>query len=603
MGVQTFPGSVTFSGLDNLTSVIAIPSCSDDSDCPSQTSCLSSGTCGDFVPTPIDDLIRVISDPNFLPTLKDGTKYLKAISIFRNRLESKGTTLFRMLKLLVRGILRDTDQKDFLLESSDIALAAKRIDSNQDVQFSFGSSGSKVFVPLQALQFQRAVAVFSSFQFNPLLSPSAQVLANVTSLEFLDDQFGRIDIRNSPKEINISIPFDGDSKDLACIYWSETESKWSTDGCKPIINVGSIDCLCNHLTNFSLGKPNVQPAATVAQPTNYTPIIIGVVVGGVVLLGIIAIIIFVVISKRNSRKKSRRHAEEYSVELKMEDKADINSSEIKVENKLGSGANSAVYLASYGLSQVAVKIPLRGNKLSKEISIIKSLKHPNVVQYLGSYISEEKEICMVMEYMESGTLLDLVRNQNPSQFVLLSLISDVSAGMRYLDECNVIHSDLSSRNVLLKPFESGFVAKIGDFGMATRRKESSHPETSNLPVRWTAPEVLKDPTKISNKSDVWMFGVVLYEMFEKGIVPYGDLSNEQVSKLVISSGNGLKSSEWPQKIESLALSCLSSDPSKRPSFEEIVKITSNLVQKNERGKSVMIEADIYAGGLQSSSAV
>eukprot|EP01117_Protostelium_nocturnum_P006910 TRINITY_DN247_c0_g1_i2.p1 TRINITY_DN247_c0_g1~~TRINITY_DN247_c0_g1_i2.p1 ORF type:complete len:293 (+),score=79.66 TRINITY_DN247_c0_g1_i2:949-1827(+) len=265
----------------------------------------------------------------------------------------------------------------------------------------------------------------------------------------------------------------------------------------------------------------------------------------------------------------------------------LSENQIQLGSLLGSGAYSQVYKGKYSANEVAVKQPLRGHRLDRECSIMKRLHHPHLIQYLGAYRNQNSEVCMVMEFMECGTLLDASRSGGQTDATYLSIAYQVASAMRYLEEMQIVHCDLSARNILLRPSDFAvFTAKISDFGMARSISEmSANPLPVNLlPVRWTSPEILEDVTKATYASDVWSFGVVLWEMFNNGLIPYGDMDNEQVSRQVKKVGSSLVSSKskWPEVVEEIAKSCFEVNPGNRPNFAKIASLLSVYEKQNAK---------------------
>lgn len=177
-----------------------------------------------------------------------------------------------------------------------------------------------------------------------------------------------------------------------------------------------------------------------------------------------------------------------------------------------------------------------------EAILMKSLHHENLVNLLG-VVRKEGQIYLVTEYMSKGSLVDYLRSRGRLHVTKKDQINfayHTSAGMEYLERMHVVHRDLAARNVLIA--EDG-VAKVSDFGLA-RNKEIKM-ESSKLPIKWTAPEALKRNVinriyvsisfKIinklqifSNKSDMWSFGILLWEIYSFGRVPYPRIVSSKI---------------------------------------------------------------------------
>jgi serine/threonine protein kinase len=225
---------------------------------------------------------------------------------------------------------------------------------------------------------------------------------------------------------------------------------------------------------------------------------------------------------------------------------------------------------------VAVKLMKEGTMSEadfvREAKVMTRLKHPNLVQLFGLCI-EHRPICIVTEYMKHGSLLSFLRKnsttlkQNVLQ--LLHFCSQVCEGMTYLEQKNYIHRDLAARNCLVG---EGSVVKVADFGL-TRFVSDSNEYTSSsgtkFPIKWAPPEVLWF-TKFSSKSDVWAFGVLMWEVFTCGQMPYGKCSNSQVVDL-IREGKRLERPRLASKdVFDFMIACWEELPEDRPSFSVLL---------------------------------
>ncbi|VDM25993.1 unnamed protein product [Toxocara canis] len=186
---------------------------------------------------------------------------------------------------------------------------------------------------------------------------------------------------------------------------------------------------------------------------------------------------------------------------------------------------------------VGDKDQLREAMLSmiREGKVMSFYNHENVVQFFG-VACNHPPVAIVMEYCPGGSL-DAHLNAQKANIVLgerITFCLEAAQGMRYLHSQNCIHRDLAARNCLIA---ADGVIKISDFGLckveeATRGADD---HLTNVPVRWMAPETLVKPPKFSKKSDVWAYGVLLYEIFNLGVKPWPD---EEVKKIATNIRHG-----------------------------------------------------------------
>jgi serine/threonine protein kinase len=148
-----------------------------------------------------------------------------------------------------------------------------------------------------------------------------------------------------------------------------------------------------------------------------------------------------------------------------------------------------------------------------------------------------------------------------------------AAGMKYLEEKKVIHRDLAARNLLTTHGDAYHksIVKIADFGLS-RATEGGfyHSENQTIPFKWTAPEVIKHGT-FSSSSDVWSFGVTLWEIFSYGELPYPFMGNKEATDAVAQGYRLPSPSGCPQDVYQVMLSCWKERAEDRPSFEVLKK--------------------------------
>uniref|UniRef100_A0A7N6C1Z1 Tyrosine-protein kinase n=1 Tax=Anabas testudineus TaxID=64144 RepID=A0A7N6C1Z1_ANATE len=223
----------------------------------------------------------------------------------------------------------------------------------------------------------------------------------------------------------------------------------------------------------------------------------------------------------------------------------------------------------------------------REIEILKSLQHENIVKYKGvCYSAGRRNLRLIMEYLPFGSLRDyLMKNRERIDHKkLVHYTSQIAKGMEYLSSKRYIHRDLATRNILV---ESELRVKIGDFGLTKVLPQDKEyymvKEPGESPIFWYAPESLTE-SKFSVASDVWSFGVVLYELFthsDKNSSPpavfMSMMGNDKQGQLIVyhliellKSGSRLPQPlDCPTEIHEIMEECWHNDPSLRPSFKEL----------------------------------
>uniref|UniRef100_A0A8C2CL62 Tyrosine-protein kinase n=1 Tax=Cyprinus carpio TaxID=7962 RepID=A0A8C2CL62_CYPCA len=218
------------------------------------------------------------------------------------------------------------------------------------------------------------------------------------------------------------------------------------------------------------------------------------------------------------------------------DKWEINPSELTFMKELGSGQFGVVRLGKWRAQhKVAIKTIREGamseDDFIEEAKIMMNLSHRNLVQLYG-VCTQQKPIYLVTEFMELGCLLNYLRQRRGTlgSQDLLGICHDVSQGMQHLEQNGFIHRDLAARNCLVN---SSLVVKVSDFGMTRYVLDDQYWSSSGakFPVKWSAPEVFNF-CKYSSKSDVWSFGVLMWEVFTEGKMPFEHNQNHEVVMMV-----------------------------------------------------------------------
>ncbi|KAK7867902.1 hypothetical protein R5R35_002825 [Gryllus longicercus] len=246
----------------------------------------------------------------------------------------------------------------------------------------------------------------------------------------------------------------------------------------------------------------------------------------------------------------------------------IRTDELELKESIGKGEFGDVMLGIHKGEKVAVKMlkdsSEAAQKVLAEASLMTSLRHQNLVQLLG-LVFNNKLIYLVTEYLSKGSLVDYLRSRGRLHVTKKDQINfafDTCSGMEYLESRKVVHRDLAARNVLIS--EEG-VAKVSDFGLA--RDENFSLEGGKLPIKWTAPEALKQG-KFSNKSDMWSFGILLWEIYSFGRVPYPRIPLADVVKHVEKGYKMEAPDGCPVEVYDIMKQAWDLLPDKRPTFRD-----------------------------------
>ncbi|PAV72526.1 hypothetical protein WR25_25222 isoform G [Diploscapter pachys] len=273
--------------------------------------------------------------------------------------------------------------------------------------------------------------------------------------------------------------------------------------------------------------------------------------------------------------KKERMPLAFSLSPTQPDEWEVNRSEILMHNKLGSGQYGDVY-SGYWRSRdmtVAVKTlkeeAMALHDFLAEAAIMKDLHHKNLVQLLG-VCTREAPFYIITEYMCHGNLLDYLRKSDRTRLppaILMYMATQISAGMAYLESRNFIHRDLAARNCLVS---SDNVVKVADFGLARFMREDTYTahQGAKFPIKWTSPEGLAFNT-FSTKSDIWSFGVLLWEIATYGMAPYPGVELSNVYGLLEKGFRMDAPPGCPPAVYRLMLQCWNWSPSDRPRFRDV----------------------------------
>ncbi|XP_023385486.1 ephrin type-A receptor 4 [Pteropus vampyrus] len=351
---------------------------------------------------------------------------------------------------------------------------------------------------------------------------------------------------------------------------------------------------------------NTVPSRIIGDGANSTVLLVSV--SGSVVLVVILIAAFVISRRRSKYSKAKQEADEekhlnqgvrtYVDPFTYEDPnqavrefaKEIDASCIKIEKVIGVGEFGEVCsgrLKVPGKREICVAIKtLKAGYTDKqrrdflsEASIMGQFDHPNII-HLEGVVTKCKPVMIITEYMENGSL-DAFLRKNDGRFTVIQLVGmlrGIGSGMKYLSDMSYVHRDLAARNILVN---SNLVCKVSDFGMS--RVLEDDPEAAyttrggKIPIRWTAPEAIAY-RKFTSASDVWSYGIVMWEVMSYGERPYWDMSNQDVIKAIEEGYRLPPPMDCPIALHQLMLDCWQKERSDRPKFGQIVNMLDKLIR-------------------------
>jgi tRNA A-37 threonylcarbamoyl transferase component Bud32 len=344
----------------------------------------------------------------------------------------------------------------------------------------------------------------------------------------------------------------------------------------------STTSFCEFVSNI-ISDPPQQDVDEGSAPIN---IIVPIVVcGAAAIAG--AVILAVLMARRN---KKLRHKRKMNINLNDLDKGDykpmpyeissmtldeklqIPYKGLKLVKEIGSGAFGKVFIAEWQATQVAIKVSniASDEDFKREAELMIKLRpHPNVVRFLG--ISTDGPFAVIiLEYCNGGSLDKILfDNKNDVSYrQQLDWARGIARGLLHLHSNQVAHRDLAARNILL----SGKVPKISDFGMSRKLEATNQQSASGVgPVCWMAPESIQS-RNYSTMTDIWTFGVVLYEIVARQ-APYEGENIMEVALQIRDSGlHPTIPKECPPLFREIMERCWNLDPTLRPTASDICQI-------------------------------
>uniref|UniRef100_A0A6B2L6J4 Protein kinase domain-containing protein n=1 Tax=Arcella intermedia TaxID=1963864 RepID=A0A6B2L6J4_9EUKA len=211
----------------------------------------------------------------------------------------------------------------------------------------------------------------------------------------------------------------------------------------------------------------------------------------------------------------------------------------------------------------------------REVKVLSELRHPNVIYYFGVCMHPRGKI-IVTEFMENGSLYNLLRNSGINTAERISIAQDIALGVKYLHSQNILHRDLTSKNILLN---NAMVAKVADFGLSKQKITGEDVSFTMGSIPWMAPEVLVSANNFNEKSDVYSYGIILWETFSRSSPCPMNLAHHHFAVKVCDEHYRPPLPELPEKWSFLIQKCWHHLPEERPPIYVILEL---LVQiKNE----------------------
>uniref|UniRef100_A0A2K5CBF8 non-specific protein-tyrosine kinase n=1 Tax=Aotus nancymaae TaxID=37293 RepID=A0A2K5CBF8_AOTNA len=265
---------------------------------------------------------------------------------------------------------------------------------------------------------------------------------------------------------------------------------------------------------------------------------------------------------------------------------EIPRESIKLVKRLGAGQFGEVWMGYYNNStKVAVKT-LKPGTMSvqaflEEANLMKTLQHDKLVR-LYAVVTREEPIYIITEYMAKGSLLDFLKSDEGGKVLLPKLIdfsAQIAEGMAYIERKNYIHRDLRAANVLVS---ESLMCKIADFGLARVIEDNEYTarEGAKFPIKWTAPEAINFGC-FTIKSDVWSFGILLYEIVTYGKIPYPGRTNADVMTALSQGYRMPRVENCPDELYDIMKMCWKEKAEERPTFDYLQSVLDDFYTATE----------------------
>ena len=368
-------------------------------------------------------------------------------------------------------------------------------------------------------------------------------------------------------------------------------------GCQQIcqnIGPGSISCLCTSGYQLSANGQNCDAASASSGGSNL-PVIIGIIAGGILLVAVL--VVAVIRRRRKQTAAAGLKAINFDsflasalIYMRADDRpvapVEVLRKAIKLQDVIAKGDAGSVCRAvikdraTKSTKTIAVKTLPDGvskHDYLMEATILAQLSHRSVTAMLG-VVTRGYPLLMLKEYCENGTLEAYLQKYQLLLPVQIKMASECAEGMAYLASKGYVHTKLCSRHVLL---DDKLVPKLSGFPSDRESHDKTYYVTQGGEriIRWTAVEVIQSAL-VSEQSDIWSFGVLLFEIFSRAVLPYAGLDNQQVWDYV-TSGKRLQSPlNCPADVYSVMTSCWLPG-TKRPTFAELVTTLAKMAMVSQ----------------------
>ncbi|XP_072227557.1 tyrosine-protein kinase Fer isoform X2 [Leuresthes tenuis] len=264
----------------------------------------------------------------------------------------------------------------------------------------------------------------------------------------------------------------------------------------------------------------------------------------------------------------------------------LNHEDVVLGELLGKGNFGEVFKGTLQRDKMSVAVKTCKEDLPPELKIrflaeariLKQYDHPNIVKLIG-VCTQRQPIYIVMELVPGGDFLSFLRKKKEELKTkqLVRFAVDAAAGMAYLESKNCIHRDLAARNCLVGEHS---VLKISDFGMSRQEDDGVYSSSGlkQIPIKWTAPEAL-NYGRYSSESDVWSYGILLWETFSLGVCPYPGMTNQQAREQVEKGYRMACPQRCPDDVYKVMQRCWQYNAEDRPKFSELQRDLATIKKK------------------------